>query len=156
MPILADLQDGSYYDTYTTEICNFEGFTTSVDKSNNKINNIYQYTNFDKEVNRNSQLNMTFYKDITYSDLRPILQDKRFRLLCWDRINENLTIFSNCIWNNGESKNYNRTKNDMNFIIDFEDEIELSYDGAYLVYGAGLYGAGTYSGLNLTATNFRT
>jgi len=151
LPILADLKDGSYFTNYTTEICNFNSFDIQVDKSNNKINNIYQYMNFDKEVNRSSQFNITMFLDI-----RNTLQDNQFRILLFDKINEELVIFSNCIWNNGESKTYNMTKNEITYTINFEDEIEITYDGDYLAYGVGFYGAGTYSGSNLSIVNYRT
>lgn len=148
-PPLAELRDESYFSTYCTQICEFDSFDINVDKSNNDVNNVYQYMNFNEEVNRSSSFNITMREDI-----RKTLRDERFRILAWDKVNEKLTLISNCIYQQGENKSYNRTANTIQYGINFEDEILLEYLGSPIPYGSGIYGAGYYGGTNIEFTNF--
>lgn len=146
------LDDKTYFDTYTTEICKFESFNVSVSRNINYINNLYQYVNinFGEEANRQSKINITMYED-----LRSELRGKRFRMLAYDKDDETLVMYSNCVYTEGETKNIDRSKNVINYVIDFEDEISINYSGA-LPYGEGTYGEGVYGSKTFTNNNYET
>jgi hypothetical protein len=140
-------------DTYLSancqQICLFNSFNLSEDKTLNKINNIYQYVNFDEEVTRNNTLNFSMFED-----LRNTLKNKRFRIIIWKEDDSLFSFFCNCIFKNGTTKNYDTTKNEISYTFNFEDEIQITYLGANTAYGNGIYGEGYYGGINYESINF--
>ena len=155
VPTFADILDKSYFDTYTSTICTFDGFSVDQGKSNNVINNTYQYISKDKEVNRNSKISITMYDFLQQVNVRTLIGNQvKFRILAFNADENKLTIYSNCIWKNSLSSDISRTRTNRNFNIDFEDEIAIAYLGDNTVYGYSTYGSGVYGGINYTVENF--
>jgi hypothetical protein len=139
----------TYLSDNCQQICLFNSFNLSEDKTLNKINNIYQYVNFDENVDNNNTISFSMFED-----LRTSLRNQRFRIIIWKEDEESFSFFCNCIFQNGTTKNYSMDKNEIAYTFRYEDEIEIIYLGADILYGNGKYGEGYYGGTNYNSVNY--
>ncbi len=140
VPAFNDLE--TEIDTYR-KIENFSSVDISTEGVENEINETFRLKKDKEYVDKNNTISINMYEDI-----RKELKGEIFRIIAYDKTDNEYRFYSNCSYNISSSKKYDRIFIETTYTFTFDDEITIMYEGESL-YGTGLYGEGTYDGIEV-------